>query len=157
MRYGSEKDLWLIVVNWVTAIVMIACFAIIWLEPTVPSWLRWVLSAISLGGVVVPLWMTYGTWYEVKESEVLMRSGPLFWRLQLEDIESVRPSRSLLAGPALALDRLAVHSRNRRIPVLISPVDRGAFLRDLVSAAPHLELGTEGRSAHRVHAIPGSR
>lgn len=83
-----------------------------------------VVSVVTLG---VPLWILLDTRYTVDAGALHIRSGPLRTRIALDDIRSVRPSRSLLAAPALSLDRLEIRC-GRHGSILVSPRERVAFL-----------------------------
>jgi Bacterial PH domain len=82
------------------------------------------------------------TRYEVNDREVIVRSPPFRWRIEIESIESIRPSRSPVSSPALSLDRLEIrYSGNRRM--LISPRDREGFLAVVVTRSRHLHRAGE--------------
>lgn len=82
------------------------------------------------------------TRYEVTGREVIVRSPPFRWRIEIESIESIRPSRSLVSSPALSLDRLEIrYSGDRRM--LISPRDREGFLEAVVARSRHLHRAGE--------------
>src|SRR5436305_5961222 len=48
------------------------------------------------------------TRYEVTDREVIVRSPPFRWRIAIESIESIRPSRRPASSPALSLARLEI-------------------------------------------------
>jgi len=82
------------------------------------------------------------TRYEVTDREVIVRSPPFRWRIEIESIESIRPSRSPISSPALSLDRLEIrYSGDRRM--LISPRDREGFLAAVVARSGHLHRAGE--------------
>lgn len=75
--------------------------------------------------------------YELHDEALVVRFGIIRSRVPYASIREVRPSRSVLASPALSLDRLAIDTGTR--PALtISPVDRDRFLGDLAARATHL-------------------
>lgn len=82
------------------------------------------------------------TRYLVGDRELIVRSGPFRWRIAIDSIESIRPSRSPLSSPALSLDRLEItYSGGRRL--LISPQDREGFLAAIVARSRHLHRAGE--------------
>lgn len=92
------------------------------------------LEALVLGFIS---WTFRSTRYLVGDREVIVRSGPFRWRIEIATIESVRPSRNPLSSPALSLDRLEVrYGRGRAL--LISPEDRTGFLDAIVARSPGL-------------------
>jgi hypothetical protein len=82
------------------------------------------------------------TRYEVTGHEVVVRSPPFRWRIEIERIESIRPSRSPVSSPALSFDRLEIrYAGDRRI--LVSPRDREGFLAAVVARSGHLHRAGE--------------
>jgi hypothetical protein len=75
------------------------------------------------------LWLLSSTYYQVEAEVLEIHSGPFHWSVALSDIQSVRPSRSLLSAPApaLSLDRLELRCASGR-QLLVSPRDRMGFL-----------------------------
>ena len=77
--------------------------------------------------------------YRLGPEALEIRSGILRWHVPYAQMRSVRPTRSLLAAPALSRDRLEILFGPAG-QALISPRDRPAFLTDLYARAPHLQL-----------------
>lgn len=90
-----------------------------------------VLVVLLYWGLVWPVEYTLG------DGELTVRFGAIRQRLPYDQIERVAPTRSILASPALSLDRLALH-RPSGLPWMISPEDRERFLDQLARRAPHL-------------------
>lgn len=70
--------------------------------------------------------------YWIADSALHVRASLFRWRIPVDSIISVTPSRSFLSAPALSLDRLAI--LHRKGTVMISPRDEQAFLRELEQA-----------------------
>ncbi|RXQ99680.1 PH domain-containing protein [Pseudoxanthomonas composti] len=85
-----------------------------------------------LPALVLPLWLLLDTRYQLTAERLLVRCGPFRWRIALSEIRAVTPTRSLMSGPALSLDRLRVDYGRWR-SVLISPRERQAFLDELAA------------------------
>ncbi len=86
----------------------------------------------AVGSLVVPVR------YRITDRDLVIRSGVRRLRVPLDSIERVTPSRSVLASPALSLDRLAVRYRTGRFAapeIHISPDRRERFLAQLAAAA----------------------
>jgi hypothetical protein len=100
------------------------------------------IEALLLGFIS---WTFRSTRYEVTGREVIARSGPFRWRIEIATIESIRPSRNPLSSPALSLDRLEVrYGRGRSL--LVSPEDRIGFLDAIVARSGGLRrIGEEVR------------
>ena len=90
-------------------------------------------------------WTFRSTRYEVTDREVIARSGPFRWRIEIATIESVRPSRNPASSPAMSLDRLEVRYGHGRT-LLVSPADRIDFLDAIVVRSAGLRrIGEEVR------------
>ena len=123
MRFKSAIDTWLwVVLAFNTALVGIALVTAARTEQAG-------LVAITVtAAVLLPLWIVFSTHYTVEEGLLRVRSGPFLWRIPLEAIRTVEPSRSWLSGPALSLNRLKI-SYGEGKAILVSPLDRDGFLK----------------------------
>ncbi len=79
--------------------------------------------------------------YEIAPPFLRLRCGLFRWRISLEGIREVYPSRNPLSAPAASLDRLRIDFTvaGRKRFALVSPRDREAFFADLAAASPGLE------------------
>ncbi len=111
-------------------IVILVEFAVIALvavdreEPIVKTGiiLACILAMVLIGSLLI------GTHYTVDRGELKIISGPFRWKVSIDEITSVEPTRSPLSSPALSLDRLRIrYGKGRR--VLVSPADKEGFLR----------------------------
>lgn len=93
------------------------------------------LSAVGVFG----LWIHFGTWYGIDERTLTVRCGPWRWRILVEAIEDVAPSREIVSAPALSLDRLKIMHRESAYGLLVSPKDREGFLAALQRVSPQLQ------------------
>jgi len=102
------------------------------------------VEALVLGFIS---WTFRSTRYLVTDREVIVRSGPFRWRIEIDKIESIVPSRSPISSPAMSLDRLQIrYSRGRSL--LVSPEDRIGFLEAVVARSNRLRrVGEEVRRA----------
>jgi hypothetical protein len=91
---------------------------------------RWLLAGVMFGSAGGQLWVLATTDYTVTGHELRVRSGPFRWRIRIDDIRGVAPTRSPLSSPALSLDRLRIDYGTGNA-IMISPRDRDAFLRTL--------------------------
>lgn len=104
-----------------------------------------VLAAGAVPAVLVP-WIWFGTGYRIAEDHLAIRSGPFAWRIPLASIKEVRPSRSIVAGPALSFDRLEIVYGSHQ-SVLVSPAGRAGFLEALGRRCPAARVWEEGGGA----------
>jgi hypothetical protein len=122
--FRSKVDAWLVVVMGATAVLVLVVVG-----SAMRSGETALLSGLATAVVAVglPAWIFATTRYQLTSDLLIVHSGPFRWRIPLSAITSVTPSRSLLAGPALSLDRLRIEY-GRGLFVLISPRDMHDFL-----------------------------
>lgn len=96
---------------------------------------RAVLAGIVLVTLVLPIWLLLDTNYTVTGEELRIRSGPFRWRISLNEVRAVSPSRSWLSSPALSLDRIRVQYGAAR-SVLVSPREKQRFVDCLRERCP---------------------
>lgn len=101
----------------------------------------WIASVVTLGGLA---YLAATTSYTITADALIVRWGPFRTTAALAGIQTLRASRSLLAAPALSMNRIEVVA-SPGPSVVISPVDQPRFLRHLLARAPHVRL--EGLSA----------
>lgn len=135
--YPSKRDAWLSVLIWLSAALVMASAVGILVSDASPLQ-RAIFLVLGLATSGFMLWILYGTFYRLTDTELVVRSGPFRYRIPLAGIRSVAPTRSPLSGPACSLDRLQVDAAGP--PVLISPADKKAFLHDLAGRSRGLRL-----------------
>lgn len=106
--------------------------------------LPWWTSLPLLLAIGLVVWLLTTTSYAFEGAVLLVRCGPLRWRVPLEQIYSVRETGSARSAPAMSLDRLEIRFADDDC-MLISPRDKAAFLRELHRQAP--QLANHDRSA----------
>ena len=107
---------------------------------TAETWDLRALGSVLLIGAVLVLWVLAGTYYLVTESDLVVRCGPLRWRIPLASIETIVPTREAAGGPALSLDRFRVACRAPApAAILVSPAEREEFLDEVGRRAGHLK------------------
>jgi membrane protein YdbS with pleckstrin-like domain len=92
-----------------------------------------VFYGLLMAGLVLPLS------YAIDPDGLRVRSGLMRIHVPWERLISVEPSSNPLSSPALSLERLAVAYRTPgggQTRVLISPVDRAAFVAELAKTSP---------------------
>ena len=98
--------------------------------PVQPYSTSFALRTLLVIVLIFVLWTALGTSYTLDARSLHVRCGPFRWTIALSEIHSVTPTRDARSSPALSLDRLRIEYGARR-PILISPRDQEAFLRDL--------------------------
>lgn len=147
--YRSRVDWWLGLLLVAVPVISVGTAVLLTLSgdagEAVIGWLV-VLGLIGMYvGVVWPLR------YELTDGELVVRFGLMRTRVPYARIRGVVPSRSVLAAPALSLDRLALDI-GQALPLTISPDDRDGFLDDLAARVP----GVVRDGSELVQAEPSS-
>lgn len=86
---------------------------------------------VALGGGL-PAWMLADTCYRLEDDHLVAKSGPFRWRVPYRQIRDVQVKRTMMAGPALSMDRLVIDLGPMNW-LVISPKDRDLFRQVLVS------------------------
>jgi hypothetical protein len=126
-RFNSKVDRWLLVVMIISLVLDLAAMVVVIV--TVPEVIVLtvtvvvlLLAAALIGSILI------STYYTVDKTTLKIVSGPLRFRVNLDDINSVRATRNPLSSPALSLDRLMInYGKNRK--VMVSPADKRGFLK----------------------------
>lgn len=125
-RFPSKIDAWLIAAGFAgMAAAVVAIGFSLYFEPGSPATILALLLVLLVFALVASTFLY--TYYEVDRDTLTVRSGPFRWRVPLDAIDSVKPTRSPLSSPALSLDRLDIRYGKRRI--MVSPADRRGFLK----------------------------
>jgi len=135
--FESKRDAWIVVLIWAGALLSVyGAFAqFTSVAPLLP---RVGMLILLASAAAFMLWVLYGTDYTLAEGTLLIRCGPFRYRVSLEEIDSVRPSRNPLSSPACSLDRLLIKWKAGRKRILISPTPKTEFLRELDRRCPQL-------------------
>jgi hypothetical protein len=142
MVYRSKKDWWLVGLVWGSVLAVLAVGLFNVLARAGEPRLGWALLRAGIAAFAVVLVTTFPLNYEIAGEELVARSGVLRWRVPLASIQEVAPSRNPASAPTWSLDRLRVEyvKDGSERALFVSPEDKAAFMRDLVDAAPGLEL-----------------
>jgi Bacterial PH domain len=133
--FPSKRDAWISAVIWISSAVLFAAAVQILRGPGGPGY-RLALAALCLAMAGFSLWVLYTTSYTFGEGELRIRSGPFRFRVLLDAVSEVVPTRNPLSSPACSLDRLRIRYGSRRI--MISPEEKRAFLEALAERRPDL-------------------
>lgn len=126
--YKSKVDTWILVV---LVFAMAVCvFASVAVAFSGSPDTRWALFMTIGFGILLPLWLLVSTHYTLDSRILVVRSGPMKWRVPISEISSITPTHSVLSSPALSLDRLRIdYGRGRQL--MISPSNREQFLKEI--------------------------
>ena len=104
-----------------------------------PSADRVLVVAVMSIALAFSTWLFVATDYEVTETELLVRSGPLRRTIPLASIVYVRPTMNPLSAPALSFRRIEIGGASGML-TLVSPRDRSGFVAALAERLPALEV-----------------
>jgi len=138
LLFESKRDGWIVVLLWGSVVVSLVAMTAALRAQAITAASLFPLLLMAFVWALV-LWVLYGTHYILGAELLLIRSGPMRYRVPLAEVTSVRPTRNPLSSPALSLDRLEIVYGRRRI--LISPEEKQRFLAELHARCPHLEGG----------------
>jgi hypothetical protein len=116
---------------------MVICsFASLFLFVNLPdAFIAIILSFILVSvGVALPLWMLINTSYKIEDRMLIIKNGPLTWRVKLDSIKSVMPTRDSASSPALSMDRIRIKYGQYR-SIMVSPEDKDNFLSEIKEGA----------------------
>jgi hypothetical protein len=141
MIYRSKRDTW-VMLTFALAIIFPVALGVFLLIASPARLASWLLIGTGIAVGIVIYWLSSPLYYEITESKLNVRSGPMRWIIALESIDEVYPTRSPLSSPALSLDRLLIKYENLQGPgaLMVSPEDQTAFLKALAAAEPRLKL-----------------
>jgi len=125
MVFRSKVDTWLSCVLLIAAAMALRAAATTLRQDSGTGLL--VAVVLVLIGAILPMWILLGTVYSVESGTLRIRSGPFSWRIAVESIRAIEPSRSPVSSPALSLERLRVEYGAGKW-VLVSPADQRAFI-----------------------------
>jgi hypothetical protein len=137
--YPSKQDKWLTFLVLLSALATALAGVAVWGQPG-NLLTRLAVTGVCTLGAIFFIDLLVRTNYTLGRDRLMVRSGVFRWEVPYSAIDAVRPSRTLLSGPALSLDRLAITRNDTWLPLIISPRDQPQFLADLAERDPELML-----------------
>lgn len=132
--YRSKIDCWLAV--------MISGITILPALPLVISgediWVVVLLAFIA----ALELAVVTGFRYVIDGSKLIVKALYVInsGTYDIGNIVEITPTRTILSSPAASLDRIAISLSNSRTPLVISPVDKDAFILALTAINPDIRV-----------------
>lgn len=130
LYFPSKKDTWIAILIWGLTLLL---GREIFVSKSV------VLYIIGILTIILFLWLWFGTGYRIEAGLLKIKSGPLRSIVKINDIKRVNASKTLLAGPALSMDRIEI-LYNKYDVAIVSPKDRTAFVRALLTENKAIEV-----------------
>ena len=139
MKFLPRKDPWLSVTIWSCIIAL----AVLGLSPF------FVDGAGFIGGLIILLfcfacagfiaWLWIYTFYELKETELIIQYGPFTKLVPFNDIRTVNPIHSWAASAATSYKRVEIKYGNYDF-VHVSPLNQETFLQELKQRCPEANI-----------------
>lgn len=127
ITFRSKVDLWLAVLLGGAAMLEIGmAISMLWFD--IPG--RGIMTVLFLAAACLILWILFQTVYHLGSDSLHVRSGPISFRIPLDSITGIKPTRNPLSSPALSLDRLQI-SYGQGKSCMISPNNKAEFLAEL--------------------------
>lgn len=127
--YRSKTTPWLVAIMATAVVVLVGALWTAWREGDPAEFA--IAAPLHVLGMVLVL-SGFDVRYWIADAVLHVRASFFRWKIPVDSIISVTPSRSWMSAPALSFDRLAIlHARGT---VMISPRDERMFLRELERA-----------------------
>lgn len=123
MNFKSKKDIWLAVSIWGVIILM---FFMMITEQNIVVYIVGILNNALL------LWLWFGTSYKIDDENLIVKNGPFKSTIDIKSIKKLRATKTLLAGPALSIDRIEIQYK-RYDSVIVAPKEKNKFIESLLS------------------------
>lgn len=138
LYFPSKRDWWIVALIWLSVMVSVVG-GFVPLVVKGASWSEMLIMVVLLVGIdLLMLWVLYGTGYTVTQAHLLIRCGPFSFRVPLQHIDSITPTRSPWSSPACSLDRLKIVYGLSQQSIMISPADKPGFLSVIAQRCPSL-------------------
>lgn len=137
-RYASRWDAstWLLVLFMVLVCVWPILLDGEWVGPVI----------IAAGMVALFIGLFLGTYYSIDGDKLVIYQFFKPTALPIDKISEIRPTKTILAGPATSLThRIAIKFSDRKVlkssaPLVISPVREDEFIAQLTALNPNIKL-----------------
>lgn len=128
--YRSKIDCWLAVL--IPALTILPALPIVISGEDI--WVVVLLAFIS----ALELAVVTGFRYVIDGSKLIVKALYVInsGTYDIGNIVEITPTRTILSSPAASLDRIAISLSNSRTPLVISPVDKEAFISTLTAINP---------------------
>lgn len=133
MVFPTKRDIWL------GGIFGAITVLLIWGIIDSILYIDWVTITLLPPVLLFILLIWFRMYYKIKADTLIIIYGPFSKKIDVNQITSIRHSRSILSAPALSLDRLEINT-NKYDTVLISPKDKELFMETLLNIQPNITI-----------------
>lgn len=136
MVHPTKKDGWVVAVMFIGLIIPGLMIASTFFKGGIPPQALPILIGVVVFYILLVFAVALPMKYDLSPARLDIRAG---WLLRvtipIRDIVSVHPTNNPLSSPAMSLDRLEIryYRGGSERSVMISPLDKEAFLRELAS------------------------
>ncbi|RXF70128.1 PH domain-containing protein [Arcticibacter tournemirensis] len=96
---------------------------------------------IILAVISLLLWVRFGTYYVIKESRMLYRSGPIRGSIDIQSVHSLTKNKTLWLGTKPALARKGIILKyNKYDDIYISPKNKDQFIAELLKRNNNIQV-----------------
>lgn len=140
MKFSSRKSIFFSVLIFGTAVFLIGFsvfgIAFNWIEQA-DSWMVIPFTIIA----ALLLWIYFGTYYQLTDTELIYRSGPLRGKIPLNQVREIVKGKTLYFGikPATAGKGLIIKFR-KYDEIYISPNSNDSFISEILKRNPEIVL-----------------
>ena len=137
MRFNVKIDLWLRLVMYVSAFLVIPIIFIVPQDEILIA----VFVAILNMAMILPFIVV--CFYELREDHLFIRFGFIHKRIKYKNISEIIEKKGLTNGYALSSDRIRIkesHKKSMMAYTEISPEDKERFIFELKSRCPQLQV-----------------
>jgi hypothetical protein len=131
--FNSKIDIWMGAIFALLPIIMIIGAI---KEPDFVALIVTVLMIILLAVLF------FGTKYVIADDELIIYGGIYKKKIAIHQITSLRPTKNPLSAPAMSLDRIEITFNPHMQIALVSPKDKGTFVKMLLEINPSIKLNS---------------
>lgn len=136
MRYQAKKDFWIVLLMYLPILMTIGL-----LIATEGEGFLLTLAIMSPVAALT-LWICYGSFYELRETNLYIRFGPFRQKIKYDRIKALRETRNFLSSMALSLDRIEIREHDKSFAMgttYVSPLEKEDFMKELKKRCKNLE------------------
>lgn len=143
MYFSSKKDLWMAIIIWSSASILIVPPVFypdygVWMVPDYlnKQWLKMIVLC-PIGFCL--LWIWFKTGYTIENNSIKIQFGPFKKYIKIDEIHNIRETQNPFTAPALSMNRLEINY-GKYEAIQISPKEIRLFVNELQKKNPHIQI-----------------
>lgn len=133
MVFQTKRDIWLGGIFGAISVLLI------WGIIDSILYIDWVTIILLPPTLLFILLIWFRMYYKIKNKTLIIIYGPFSKKIDINQITTIRHSKSILSAPALSLERLEINT-NKFDTILISPKEKELFMETLLSIQPNITI-----------------